>query len=419
MLEKYYKDPGVAGRLERGLLGPHLKSFTENVTALGYKSATIKGQLCVLGGLSTWLERSGFEVSDLDESVLTCFFDEKAHKGHRRRGEEQTLRQFLDHLRSKEIVPVAPPEINESPLQTLRTGHEKYLEKERGASSVTASRYWPFIEQFLDECFGDAPIRLEELGPEHITVFLIRHAHDRTPKIAQLMVCSLRSFFRFVFEHGKISKDMSALVPPIPTWQMADLPKYLKPEEIEQLLGSCDQTNPVGRRNFAILLVLARLGLRAGEVVGLELDDIDWRTGVVTVRGKGFTRDHLPIPHEVGQALVAYIRNDRPKDYSRRVFLRLRAPIRGFNNPSTVSAIVSRALTKAGLNPVLKGAHLLRHSLATNLLRNGAAMIEIGEILRHRSPNSTEIYTKVDIEGLRSIAKPWPCSTSEVHNERT
>ena len=418
MLENYYKDPATIGRIEQSLFGPYLSSFLEQATQLGYVPGTVKSQVYLLSVLSAWLERHGKSITDLDESVVIRFFNETGYRKRRRRGEQQTLMRFLEQLRSEEIVPAAQPVIDESPLSALHRKHAKYLEKQRGATPATASRYWPFIQQFLFECFGDGSIQLAELGPEDIADFLVKHAHDRTPKMAQLMVCSLRSFFRFAFEHRKISRDISALVPPISTWKMADLPKYLKPEEIEQLLGSCDQTRPVGRRNLAILLLLARLGLRAGEVVGLELDDIDWRTGVLTVRGKGLIRDHLPIPHEVGQAVAAYIRNDRPKEYSRRVFLRLRAPIRGFNNSSTVSMIVSQTLSKAGLNPVFKGAHLLRHSLATNLLRNGAAMVEIGEILRHRSPSSTEIYTKVDIKGLRSIAKPWPCRKTEVHNER-
>ncbi|MCH7565905.1 MAG: tyrosine-type recombinase/integrase, partial [Gemmatimonadetes bacterium] len=183
---------------------------------------------------------------------------------------------------------------------------------------------------------------------------------------------------------------------------------YLSVEEIEDLLDACDQSTRTGRRDYAILVLLARLGLRAGEVVALELDDIDWRAGEIVVRGKGLLHDRLPLPPEVGEALAAYLRWHRPPVSTRRVFVRMRAPLRGFAGPSTVSTIVRRALDRAGLNPPLKGAHLLRHSLATGMLRSGASMAEIGEILRHRSPNTTEIYAKIDFVGLRPLAQPWP-----------
>jgi site-specific recombinase XerD len=246
------------------------------------------------------------------------------------------------------------------------------------------------------------------LCPQDINRFLIRHAQSRTPKVAQLMVTALRSFFRFLFQHGETEGDLSKAVLTVPSWRLAEVPKYLKPEEVECLLHACDRTTPIGRRNHAVLLLLARLGLRAGEVVTLELDDINWRAGELTVRGKGNYRDRLPLPRDAGEALATYLRHDRPACSTRKVFVRMRAPHQGFRHPSTVSTIVCRALEKAGLTPPIKGAHLLRHSLATGMLRRGSSMAEIGEVLRHWSPNSTEIYAKVDTEGLRSIARPWP-----------
>ena len=246
------------------------------------------------------------------------------------------------------------------------------------------------------------------ISPQDIDRFFLRYAHERTPKVAQLMVSAMRSFFRFLFRYGETKCDLSAAVPTVPAWRLSEVPKYLKPDELEFLLESCDRTTPIGRRNYSILLLIARLGLRGGEVVALELDDINWRTSELTVRGKGHFRDHLPLPRDVGEALAIYLRNDRPTCPTRRVFIRMRAPCRGFKNSTTVSTIVRRAVQRSGLNPPIKGAHLLRHSLATGMLRKGASMTEIGEILRHRSPNSTEIYAKVDIEGLRSIARPWP-----------
>ena len=273
---------------------------------------------------------------------------------------------------------------------------------------VTVSRYWSFIQRFLLERFGDGPINLKELGPQAIDDHLLRHAHESTPKVAQLMVAALRSFFRYLFRYGKTKQDLSTAVPTVPTWRFADVPKYLRTHEIESILETCDRRTHVGRRNYAILLLIARLGLRAGEVVAMELDDINWRSGELTIRGKGQFYDRLPLPQDVGEALADYLRNDRPLSASRRVFIRIRAPHRGFKDSTALSTIVRRAVQKSGLNPPCKGAHLLRHSLATDMLRRGSSMKEIGELLRHRSLNSTEIYAKVDIEGLRSIARPWP-----------
>ena len=199
------------------------------------------------------------------------------------------------------------------------------------------------------------------------------------------------------------------LVPSVSDWRLATIPKYLNPEEVERVLQTCHRQTPVGRRDHAILLLLARLGLRAGEIIALELDDIRWRAGEILVRSsKRLPQDRLPLLAEVGEALATYIRRDRPAHTTRRVFLCMKAPRRGFAHPSTVSTIVQRALARAGLAPALKGAHLFRHSLATRLLRHGASLPEIGLVLRHRTVQTTEIYAKVDVAGLRALAQPWP-----------
>lgn len=199
------------------------------------------------------------------------------------------------------------------------------------------------------------------------------------------MVTAMRSFFRFLFRYAETERDFSAVVPTVPTWKLAEIPKYLKPDELQSLLEACDRTTPVGRRDYSILLLLARLGLRAGEVVTLELDDINWRAAELTIRGKGQFRDCLPLPQEVGKSLAIYLQNDRPICPTRRVFIRMRAPCRGFKNSTTISTIVRRAVERSGLDTPSKGAHLLRYSLATEMLRQGASMTEIGELLRHRS----------------------------------
>jgi site-specific recombinase XerD len=228
-------------------------------------------------------------------------------------------------------------------------------------------------------------------------------------KRAQLMVSALRSFLRFLLQHGEIATDLAASVPAVAHWRLTSVPKHLSEEMVKSVLRSCDRNTVVGRRDYAILLLLARLGLRAGEVVNLELNDIDWRAGEIVVRGKGGVHDRLPLVQEVGEALAAYLRRGRPLlAESRCVFLQVRAPRCGFRGPATVSTILARALQRAGLDPPEKGAHLLRHSLATGMLHRGATMAEIAEVLRHRSARTTEIYAKVDIASLRALAQPWP-----------
>ena len=391
-----------------GVLGAHINTFMSVVSDLGYSPSTIQTQLTLLKGLMRWVEENHVVASNIDEGITDRFLIESGRKGAVRRGDNRTLHRFLDHLRIEGAIPHPKPTFNDSPLTHLKGRYEDYLLKERGLSTVTGSRYWPYIRRFILERFGNKSMRFCELCPQDIDRFLLSHARERTPKAAQLMVSAMRSFLRFLFRYGETKCDLSTAVPTVAAWRLSEVPKYIKPEEVESLLESCDRTTSVGRRNYSILLLIARLGLRAGEIVALELGDINWRASEVTIRGKGQFCDRLPLPQSVGEALAIYLKNDRPKCSTRRVFVRTRAPYRGFKDSTTVSTIVRRTVEKSGLNTPSKGAHLLRHSLATDMLRKGATMTEIGELLRHRSPNSTEIYAKVDIEGLRSIVRIWP-----------
>jgi site-specific recombinase XerD len=318
------------------------------------------------------------------------------------------VHQFLEHLRGKGVVPSVEPTVDESPLARLKQRYEIYLRKERGLCPGTGDRYWGFIRQFLVERFGRGSICIRKLLADDVSNFVLRHARSDNPGVAKLMVTALRSFCRFLFQSGETKRDLAGALPIVATWRLAEVPKYLETHEVERVIQACNRGTSVGRRDYALLLLVACLGLRASEVVGLELEDIDWRAGVLTVRGKGRYHDQLPLPPDVGEALAAYLRRDRPSCKTRRVFVRNRAPYRGFAHPSSLSTIVRRAVERAGLQPNHKGTHLLRHSLATGMLRRGASLAEIGQILRHRLPNTTEIYAKVDLSGLRSLALPWP-----------
>jgi site-specific recombinase XerD len=220
----------------------------------------------------------------------------------------------------------------------------------------------------------------------------------------------MRQFLRYLHYKGLTDTDLSLAVPAVARWSLSSLPKHLPAAQVRQVLRHCDQNTPLGRRNYAILLLLARLGLRAGEVVRLNLEDVDWENGLITVCGKGKWAQ-LPMPADVAQAIARYLRRDRPRCACRRLFIRDYAPVGGLHGTAAIGSIVKRALTRAGVESARKGAHLLRHSLATDMLRKGVSLDEIGEVLRHRSPDITAIYAKVDLDSLRTLALPWPGGT--------
>jgi len=365
----------------------------------------VRLKLLLLTNFGQWLRRNNLAVTSLDERLVEAFLKHK-HRVHR--GDLRTLQQFLDHLRRHHVVPARNLACDRSLLADILNRYETHLRTERGLVPVTIRGYLPFVHTFLLERFRGRPFLLKAVKASDISDFVLRHSPSMGIKTAQLMTTAFRSFFRFLFQKEELQTDLAASVPTVADWRLSTVPKFLTSEEIEHLLKACDRRMATGRRDYAILLLLARLGLRAGEVVALQLEDINWRAGGILIRGKGLLHDRMPIPGDVGEALASYLRRDRPPCQTRRVFVCTKAPRRGFAGPSTLTTIVRRALDRANLQPEFKGAHLLRHSLATSMLRSGATMGEIGEVLRHRALNTTEIYAKVDFDGLRSLAHSWP-----------
>jgi site-specific recombinase XerD len=314
----------------------------------------------------------------------------------------------VDYLRRTGIVVQRDETPKADPLRDMVEDFGRYLIHDRALSQATLDGYCPRVRLFLSACFGNRQMELDTLSVRHVQEFVFEHSRDRAPKSTQLMLTALRSFLRFLFLRGKITVELAAHVPTVASWRQAEPPKWLPSEDIERVLEACDRRSACGRRDYAILSLLARIGLRAGEVVALDLGDIRWETGQISICGKGSHRKRFPLPSDVGKAIAAYLKNGRPHCDSRRVFVRSFAPYRGLARSVCVDAVVSRALRRAGLNPPLKGAHLFRHSLATSMLRHGATLTEIGQILHHANPDTTSIYAKVDIAGLRALAQPWP-----------
>jgi site-specific recombinase XerD len=286
--------------------------------------------------------------------------------------------------------------------------YEQHLREERLLAKATIVNYVPFVSQFLEDRFGTGPASLSKLRARDVVRFVQCQAPRLHLKRAKLLTTALRSFLRYVRYRGKTRLDLAAAVPCVANWSMPSIPRGIAPEQVRRLLRGIDRSTAVGRRDYAILVLLARLGLRSGEVAFLELEDIDWESGCLHVHGKSGRRIQLPLPKDVGDAIVAYLRHGRPRSTSRRVFLRAKAPIRGFLSQSAVGTIVRHALLRAGIEAPTTGAHQFRHGLATQMLRQGASLAEIGELLGHRSPDTTRIYTKIDVEALRTLALPWP-----------
>jgi len=395
-------------RLRQGPLSEHLDAYAAAVAKQGYTHHSIGRQIVAIADFSRWLKHKHIEIEALDHQVVDRFLRLRRRQQRVGRGDAKALDRMLSMLRQKGIVKSPQPPATDNARSKIAAEFHCYLLQELGRSPSTAKNYVPFIDQFLMERFQNRTPVLASLRASDVTGFVIRHAHQLSPVRAGIMVTALRSFFRYLLHHGAIATDLAGCVPAVPNWSLSRLPRFLPAGAVEKLLKRCDRRTAVGRRNHAILLLLARLGVRAGEVIKLSLDDIDWASGQIIIHGKGGRSAPLPLPADVGTALAAYLRRDRPPSASRRVFLRHRAPLTGFANPSTLSSIVRRALKQAGIESPHMGAHVLRHSLATSMLRQGGSLDEIGELLRHQSPNTTAIYAKVDVAALHTLALPWP-----------
>jgi site-specific recombinase XerD len=296
---------------------------------------------------------------------------------------------------------------DESPVKKLVVDYETFLREERRLVAIVVSRYTKLVEDWLRDRFGQGPAALGALSGAEIVAYIRKRSPTMAPKSAKMMASALRSFLRYAHYRGFVRCDMAIGIPSVADWSRTAIPRGISQEHIRRVLAQCDRRRPSGRRDYAILMLLSRLGLRAGEVSSLTLDDdFDWDKGCLNVRGKG-TENQLPLPPDVGQAIVAYLKKGRPCSNSRQVFLRSRAPFVGFKRQVAILGVVSRGLKRAGIDSPRKGCHQFRHALATEMLRRGASLGEIGELLRHRNVQTTTIYAKVDLVALRTLAQPW------------
>jgi site-specific recombinase XerD len=394
----------VAARSQHVCVGPIASSFAKFLAREGYVPFTINAKLSLVADLSRWLKRRGLPLAKLDERTLKQFHHYR--RSSIRRGDVFTGRQLLEFLRSIELIPAPLQKVDSTALGKLMQDYERFLSSECGLARTTVIGYLLIARRFLTEQFGDKALRLQDLRPQNLHRFILGQVRRVSRAHAGATVTALRSLLRFLRQRGAIETDLANSLFGVARWRLSHIPKSLPPDHVRRLLQCCDRNSPSGQRDYAILLLLARLGLRGGEVRSMTLDDLDWERGEIVVRGKGQRLERLPLPKDVGAALVHYLRYVRPTCSTRKVFIRAKAPRYGLRL-SAICCVVRRALKRAGLNPDFKGAHLLRHSLATKMLNRGASLEEIGQLLRHRQPTTTQIYAKVDIKALRSIAMPW------------
>lgn len=368
-----------------GPLAVYIRPFAESLSEQGYAPYSIHRHVLLAACFSRWLKQKGIGLRSICSDHRTRYLRYRARHLRPCQGDSGALSNLIDFLRLQGAIPDEKQTASRlAPLEQCTQAFEQYLLEARALAHATIINYVPFIYSFLEDRFGHGPVTLSHLCADDVVRFVQRQVPRLHLKRAKLMTSALRSFLRYARYRGEVTLDLAAAVPIVANWWMTSIPRAISADHVRQLLASIDRRTPIGRRDYAVLLLLARLGLRSSAVAFLELDDIDWKAGRLYVRGKGAQRLELPLPADVGNAIVAYLRRGRPVSASRRVFLRAKAPIRGFLGVGGVGSIVLHSLKRAGIDAPTRGAHQFRHGLACEMLHHGASLGEIGELLGHR-----------------------------------
>ena len=388
-----------------GPLVRHAAGFRRELALQGYTLNSASDQLRLMSHASRWLAARGIGVEDLGPACVEEFLADRRAEGYRLWLSSKAMAPLLDYLRAVGVLPTPAAAASSTEAERLQHHYRTFLVEERGLAAGTVAAYLHVAGLFLTAGATDGVLHLDRLSAAEVTEFVLTECASRSVGSAKFIVCGLRSLLRYLYVAGHIDSELDAAVPSVAGWRLAGVPVAFGGVEVARLLASCDRRTTFGRRDYAVVTLLARLGLRAGEVASLGLGDIDWRAGELVVRGKGQRQDRLPLPADVGAAVAGWLRRGRPRCDCVTVFTRVRAPHRPLSSAG-VSAIVSAACRRAGL-PELN-AHRLRHTAATEMLRAGASLTEVGQVLRHASVLTTAIYAKVDRNRLRTLAPPWP-----------
>lgn len=394
-----------------GPLACYLDAFARELSEQGFQRPSRAPQIRLVAGFSQWLKANGVDLDTLSDEHVERFLRRAKRRRSIRSGHQTWLHRLMAFLRRSGVVEPQPkpPRGEASQIQRVVVAFGEHLLDVQALSHATCRQYTPFAEQFLTERFASSSVELGELDAGDVVGFIRRQSSRMSPARAKCATIAMRSFLRYLRLRGDVVIDLAAAVPTVPNWSMTAIPRAIAPDHLRAVLDGCRRDTVVGRRDYAILLLLARLGLRAGEIVSLTLDSVDWDRGCLTVVGsKVGQHSELPLPADVGSAIAEYLRRGRPRSDCRQLFLRVTAPIGGLGSQTSVGSIVGAAIARAGVNPPHHGAHQFRHALACEMLRHGASLTEVGSLLRHQHQKTTSIYAKVDFAALRPLCLAWP-----------
>jgi len=389
----------------RGCLAVHVSGYRRALAELGYSERTTRTHMELLAHLSRWLDEASIDLGGLTDDRLVEFLTARRRGGDRGLVTAFGVAPLLGYLRGLGVVPSCSRALPAGPGAALLERYRNYLVSERGVAPQGVVRYERVAELFVRSVAVGGDVDWAALSAGDVSRFVVRECSNRGGSSARNLVAALRSLLRFAHLDGWTPLGLAKAVPSVAGWQARSLPRWVGRDDVRRLLESCDRHSDGGRRDYAMLLLLVRLGLRAGEVAGMQLEDIDWRAGEVVVHGKDRRDERMPLPNDVGQALADYLGAGRPATVSRSVFLRLLAPRQGLTATGVTGAVYN-ACDRAGLSRI--GAHRLRHTAGTDMLRAGASLAEVGHTLRQREPKTTAIYAKVDHTRLRLLARAWP-----------
>jgi len=403
-MERFFKDSRTIQRFRSGPLGPYIQQLAVELASQGHGRCATRLRLRIAHQFGLWLTKCRIEIADLTIVDADRYV---ARYGNVKQGDAKSVRMLFDILVRRGLVR-PQPDPAQTDAERVINCFSTYLQQERALSPCTIDGMCRQIGLFLAFRFGGGAVDLSTILPEDVIAFVQHEAARKCAASAKNTTSALKSFFQYLqFSSGR-GQELASAVPSVASWSLSSIPKGLSRPQVTRVLNSCDRNTPIGRRDYAILLLLARLGLRAGEVAYLSLDDIDWSAGTISVRSKSHKSCQLPLPPDVGDAIADYLQKGRPVVSSRRVFLRIPAPHVGFEGASAISLIVKYALRRADIHSRSYGAHQFRHALATEMLKHGAALPEIGQILRHSQAKTTFIYAKIDFAALAPLARRWP-----------
>lgn len=395
--------------LSSHFLEPHLIAFSQELFDQGFTALTIRGYIDSVSHFGTWLHKKEISLGEIDRDVVSNFAKHRCYcpGGRKKRsvsGEYvKRVQRFINYLGQQGVICLQPT-ITKNPVPSLLLRFRELL-RLRGLTVKTIAKYERALAKLLP-LLGDDP---QKYDIKTVRQTIGESAKQHSLPETKIQTTVLRAYLRFLSVEQLCLPDLDCAVPTVAQWQLSSLPRYITAQEVERVIDSCDIDTQKGLRDQAIILLLSRLGLRAGDIVAMRLDDINWNDGTLRVKGKGNREDLLPLPQGVGDAILAYLDKARPMVTVAQLFLCLNAPHRPFSSSSPVASIVDTALSRAGIkDPPSRGAHLLRHSAATAMLRSGATLETVSSILRHRSLDMTAYYAKIDVPRLKQIAQPWP-----------